>query len=106
MKRDFSTCDLADAAPAARALLLPWRDFGACREFTGRAVTCALSGRFITVVTAGNVVNFGELKVVGSSPEALVKLNGTKASLRPIAGTLPRGQTIRRFSQPGSGSVS
>ena len=34
---------------------------------------------------------FGDLKVVGSSPEALVKLNGDTASLRPIAGTLPRG---------------
>ena len=34
---------------------------------------------------------FGDLKVVGSSPEALVKLNGEVASLRPIAGTLPRG---------------
>ena len=37
--------------------------------------------------------DFGELKVVGSSPEALVKLNGRQASLRPIAGTLPRGET-------------
>ena len=37
---------------------------------------------------------FGDLKVVGSSPEALVKLNGSAASLRPIAGTLSRGQTI------------
>jgi anthranilate synthase component 1 len=36
---------------------------------------------------------FGDLKVVGSSPEALVKLNGDTASLRPIAGTLPRGAT-------------
>ena len=36
-------------------------------------------------------LDFGELKVVGSSPEALVKLNGRTASLRPIAGTLPRG---------------
>ena len=35
--------------------------------------------------------DFGELKVVGSSPEALVKLHGDTASLRPIAGTLPRG---------------
>ena len=35
----------------------------------------------------------GDLKVVGSSPEALVKLNGRRASLRPIAGTLPRGAT-------------
>jgi anthranilate synthase component 1 len=36
---------------------------------------------------------FGDMKVVGSSPEALVKLNGRRASLRPIAGTLPRGRT-------------
>jgi anthranilate synthase component I len=36
---------------------------------------------------------FGDLKVVGSSPEALVKLSGRTASLRPIAGTLPRGAT-------------
>jgi len=37
--------------------------------------------------------DFGDLQVVGSSPEALVKLNGRTASLRPIAGTLPRGVT-------------
>jgi len=37
--------------------------------------------------------DFDDLKVVGSSPEALVKLNGKTASLRPIAGTLPRGAT-------------
>lgn len=33
----------------------------------------------------------GSVSVVGSSPEALVKLNGRHASLRPIAGTRPRG---------------
>ena len=38
-------------------------------------------------------IEFGDLKVVGSSPEALVKLNGRTASLRPIAGTSPRGKT-------------
>jgi anthranilate synthase component 1 len=32
----------------------------------------------------------GEIAVVGSSPEALVKLNGRRAQLRPIAGTRPR----------------
>ena len=37
--------------------------------------------------------DFDDLQVVGSSPEALVKLNENKASLRPIAGTLPRGAT-------------
>jgi len=35
----------------------------------------------------------GDLKVAGSSPEALVKLDGRNASLRPIAGTRPRGRT-------------
>ena len=30
-------------------------------------------------------------KIAGSSPEALVRLNSDKASLRPIAGTRPRG---------------
>ena len=33
---------------------------------------------------------FGEVAVVGSSPEALVKLSGRRAQLRPIAGTRPR----------------
>jgi anthranilate synthase component 1 len=37
--------------------------------------------------------DFDDLQVVGSSPEALVKLHGQTASLRPIAGTLPRGAT-------------
>ncbi len=44
-------------------------------------------------------VEFGDLKVVGSSPEALVKLNGRTASLRPIAGTLPRGKTREEDKQ-------
>jgi len=35
--------------------------------------------------------SFGDLAVVGSSPEALVRLVGREASLRPIAGTRPRG---------------
>jgi anthranilate synthase component 1 len=33
----------------------------------------------------------GDITVVGSSPEALVKLNAGHAELRPIAGTRPRG---------------
>ena len=36
---EFSTPDLADAFAHARALLLPWRDFGAHPRFSGRAVT-------------------------------------------------------------------
>ncbi len=36
-------------------------------------------------------IEAGGLAVVGSSPEALVRLNGRRAQLRPIAGTRPRG---------------
>ncbi len=44
-------------------------------------------------------LEFGELKVVGSSPEALVKLQANSATLRPIAGTLPRGATSEEDQQ-------
>ncbi len=36
-------------------------------------------------------LDFGEQQMVGSSPEALVRLNGDEAQLWPIAGTRPRG---------------
>lgn len=39
--------------------------------------------------------DFGGIRVAGSSPEALVKLNANKASLCPIAGTMPRGKTAK-----------
>jgi anthranilate synthase component 1 len=35
----------------------------------------------------------GDTRIAGSSPEALVRLAGRQASLRPIAGTRPRGTT-------------
>jgi anthranilate synthase component 1 len=38
-------------------------------------------------------VDLGDVQLVGSSPEALVRLHGRTASLRPIAGTRPRGDT-------------
>ncbi|QOJ32973.1 MAG: anthranilate synthase component I family protein [Gammaproteobacteria bacterium] len=37
-------------------------------------------------------LDLGELQVAGSSPEALVRLRGGRAALRPIAGTRPRGE--------------
>ncbi len=38
-------------------------------------------------------LRLGDLKVVGSSPEILVRLEGDRIDLRPIAGTRPRGAT-------------
>ncbi len=36
-------------------------------------------------------LNFGEFSIVGSSPEILVRLRDNKVTIRPIAGTRPRG---------------
>jgi anthranilate synthase component 1 len=37
-------------------------------------------------------LNFGDIQVVGSSPEVLVRLEGDDVEVRPIAGTRKRGQ--------------
>ncbi len=37
-------------------------------------------------------LNFGKIKLIGSSPEILVRLTDKKIELRPIAGTRPRGE--------------
>jgi anthranilate synthase component 1 len=39
------------------------------------------------------LLRMGDLSVVGSSPEILVRLEGEEIQLRPIAGTRPRGAT-------------
>ena len=38
-------------------------------------------------------LNFGQNKLIGASPEILVRLTDGKIELRPIAGTRPRGST-------------
>ena len=38
-------------------------------------------------------LNFGDIKLIGASPEILVRLTDGKIELRPIAGTRPRGAT-------------
>ena len=37
--------------------------------------------------------NFGDYQVIGASPEILVQVKGTQVTIRPIAGTRPRGAT-------------
>jgi anthranilate synthase component 1 len=41
------------------------------------------------------LLKFGDLALVGSSPEILVRLEGDLIQLRPIAGTRPRGTTAQ-----------
>ena len=38
-------------------------------------------------------LNFGDIRLIGASPEILVRLTNGKIELRPIAGTRPRGAT-------------
>ncbi|MDI6792748.1 MAG: anthranilate synthase component I family protein [bacterium] len=44
-------------------------------------------------------LSFGDLKLVGSSPERLLRVDGRTIETRPIAGTRPRGKTIRQDSK-------
>ncbi len=37
--------------------------------------------------------NFGDFQVIGASPEILVRVEDTEVTIRPIAGTRPRGKT-------------
>ena len=39
--------------------------------------------------------NFGDFQIIGASPEILVRLRDNKITVRPIAGTRPRGKTIK-----------
>lgn len=43
-------------------------------------------------------LDFGDFSVVGSSPEILVRLRDGKVTLRPLAGTRPRGETAAEDS--------
>ena len=44
-------------------------------------------------------INFGSVKLVGASPEMLVKVSGKKVFTYPIAGTRRRGQTVEEDNQ-------
>ncbi len=39
-------------------------------------------------------LNFGDFSIIGSSPEILVRVRNNKVTIRPIAGTRPRGKTV------------
>ena len=40
--------------------------------------------------------NFEDFKILGSSPEILVRLRDQQVTIRPIAGTRPRGKTFKQ----------
>ncbi len=52
-----------------------------------RALRCINPSPYMTLV------QFPELTLVGSSPEVMTQVHGTRCKVRPIAGTRPRGET-------------
>ena len=46
-------------------------------------------------------IDLGDTQIVGSSPEVLVRVQNRRMTVRPIAGTRPRGATRR--GRPGAG---
>ena len=63
------------------------------RKFEGKAEDVYRVLRFLNPSPYMYLLDFGELKVVGSSPEVLVRVEGKRVETRPIAGTRPRGKT-------------
>lgn len=67
-------------------------------SFTGTSeidpISCYEKLRSLNPSPYHYLFEYKELCIVGSSPEALVKLEDRKASLKPIAGTRPRGKTV------------
>jgi anthranilate synthase component 1 len=61
-------------------------------ECTGDAFAIYRALRLLNPSPYSYYVRVGDTEIVGSSPEALVKLSGRDAALRPIAGTRPRGE--------------
>ena len=40
-------------------------------------------------------INYNDFQIIGSSPEILVRVKDSKITIRPIAGTRPRGNPRR-----------
>ena len=62
-------------------------------DFTARPMDVYRALRFLNPSPYLYFLNLGDLHIVGSSPEVLVRLEGDEISVRPIAGTRPRGRT-------------
>jgi anthranilate synthase component 1 len=96
---NFSKADFEDAVRKAKDYIV-----------AGDAIQVVLSQKFSGAVSGEDFalyrslrsvnpspymfyLNYGDLKLIGASPEILVRLTDGKIELRPIAGTRPRGLT-------------
>ena len=99
LESNFSKADFEDAVCKAKDYIV-----------AGEAIQIVLSQKFSAAVSGEDFalyrslrsvnpspymfyLNFGDIKLIGASPEILVRLTDGKIELRPIAGTRPRGAT-------------
>ena len=61
--------------------------------YTGRPLDVYRALRTLNPSPYMYYLNMGDFQIVGSSPEILVSVEGDQATVRPIAGTRPRGAT-------------
>ncbi|WP_338063091.1 anthranilate synthase component I [Wenzhouxiangella limi] len=95
----FSEADFKAAVAKVKDYILAG---DAMQVVLSQRMSVALAARPIDVYRALRSLNpspymyfldFGEFQVVGASPEVLVRVQGGEATVRPIAGTRPRGRT-------------
>jgi len=68
-------------------------------DFDGDALDVYRALRLLNPSPYLYFLNFGDVQIAGSSPEALVRVEGDEVTVRPIAGTRPRGVTIEEDQQ-------
>ena len=94
---NFSKADFLKAVSVAKDYIVDGdvmqvvlaQDFS--KEFTHEPFDLYQALRFLNPSPYMYFLNFGICQVVGASPEILVRLQGDKVTLRPIAGTRRRG---------------
>ncbi len=95
----FAEADFCSAVAKAREYI---RDGDVFQVVLSQRLTAPFAGTALDVYRALRVINpspymyhldFGGFQVTGSSPEVLVRVEQGEVTLRPIAGTRPRGAT-------------
>ncbi len=95
----FSESDFKSAVATVKDYILAG---DAMQVVLSQRMSVALAARPLDVYRALRSLNpspymyfldFGEFQVVGASPEVLVRVQGGEATVRPIAGTRPRGSS-------------
>jgi anthranilate synthase component 1 len=98
----FSEADFKSAVARVKDYILAG---DAMQVVLSQRMSVALAARPLDVYRALRSLNpspymyfldFGEFQVVGASPEVLVRVQGGEATVRPIAGTRPRGATAEQ----------